>query len=172
MWLQKIMVVSLALLKLWQMFTHKQLEFQLHVWRGLLKAVVNEAWTCQHDITWTSNSTRGLQVMHSHNHTYVNTYHLGNTHTVIRCHHRVRKNHRLSHAQIIYCLSLLLILATMLYEANAAMEYGHGLTAAVVPKCIPTDSRGSATTSHGIRGYISVMTTLKFTFFQLIECLF
>jgi len=53
----------------------------------------------------------------------------------------------------------------MLYEANAAMEYSHGLTTAVVPKGIPTDSRGSATTSHGIRGYISMMAALKFTFF-------
>jgi hypothetical protein len=85
------MVVSLALSKRCKMFTHKQLECQLHVWRGLFKDVVNEAWTCQHDITCTSNSTRGLQVTHRHNHTYVNTYHLENTHTVIRRHHVVRK---------------------------------------------------------------------------------
>jgi hypothetical protein len=73
------------------MFTHKQLECQLHVWWCLLKDVVNEVWTSQHDITWTSNSTRGLRATHRHNHT---CYHISSrkyTQTVIRCHHRVRK---------------------------------------------------------------------------------
>ena len=34
----------------------------------------------------------------------------------------------------------------------------------VVPKLSSADSKGSVTSSQGIRGYISVMTTLKFTY--------
>ena len=36
---------------------------------------------------------------------------------------------------------------------------------AVVPKLCSADPKGSATSSQGIRGYISVMVTLKFTYF-------
>jgi hypothetical protein len=35
----------------------------------------------------------------------------------------------------------------------------------VVPKVCSEDPKGSATSSKGIRGYISVMATLKFTYF-------
>jgi len=34
----------------------------------------------------------------------------------------------------------------------------------LVPKVCSADPRGSATGSQGIRGYVSVMATLKFTF--------
>jgi len=38
-------------------------------------------------------------------------------------------------------------------------------TRAVVPNMYSTDLRGSENNSQGIRGYISAMTTLKFTYF-------
>jgi hypothetical protein len=37
----------------------------------------------------------------------------------------------------------------------------------VVPKVCHADPKGSATGSQGIRGYISVMTTLKYTYFLI-----
>ena len=39
---------------------------------------------------------------------------------------------------------------------------------AVVPKVCPADPKGSATISQGIRGYVSVMATLKFGIFSKI----
>jgi len=42
MWLQKMKVISLALSKRCQKFTHKQLECQLHVWWDLIKDVAKE----------------------------------------------------------------------------------------------------------------------------------
>jgi hypothetical protein len=40
----------------------------------------------------------------------------------------------------------------------------------VIPKLCSVDPKGSATTYQEIRGYISVMTALKFTYF-LIKCI-
>ena len=39
------------------------------------------------------------------------------------------------------------------------------MTTAVVPKVCFADPKGSATSSQGIRGYISVKAALKFTYF-------
>jgi hypothetical protein len=39
-----------------------------------------------------------------------------------------------------------------------------GSSSAVVPKVCSADDKGSATSSQGIRGYISLMTTVKFAY--------
>ena len=40
----------------------------------------------------------------------------------------------------------------------------------MVPKVYSGDSKGFANNSHGFRGYIYVMATLKFTYFEIKRC--
>jgi hypothetical protein len=49
---------------------------------------------------------------------------------------------------------------------SAAYSFG---CRAVVPKLCSADHKGSVTSSQGIRGYISVMAAIKFTYFLLVK---